>query len=263
MVKVFDLQGKEVGEVELPKVFKTDFRPDLIIRAVLAMQSHNRQPYGTDPLAGKRTSAYYHGLRKGPHHMMNREMSRMKRIHGGAPGLEMTARFIPGVVKGIKAHRPLAEKIWDRKINKKENNLALKSAIAATSDLELVSKRHKISDVELPLIIADDIQSVKKTKDIEKILDALKLSLDIERAKVKKVRPGKGKMRGRRYKKKKSVLFIVSKDSGIVKAAKNIAGVDVCNVSNVNIELLAPGTQAGRLTVFDKSAINKLGEIYG
>jgi len=263
MAKVFDLQGNTKGEVKLPNVFSTTFRPDLIIRAVLAAQSHRRQPYGVDPMAGKRTSAHYHGVRTGPGHMMNREMSRMKRIHGGMPGLEFTARFIAGVVKGRKAHPPKAEKKWSLKINKKENNLALRSALAATSNFTLVSKRHRVSEMELPIIVTDEIQGLKKTKDIEKLIQALKLTSDIERAKQKKVRPGKGKMRGRKYKRKKSILFVVSNDNGIVNAAKNIAGLDVCNISNINVELLAPGTQAGRLTVFDETSIKKLGELYG
>ena len=50
--KLYDLDGKEAGEIELPAVFSTPFRPDVIKRAVLAQQSAGRQPYGTDPLAG-------------------------------------------------------------------------------------------------------------------------------------------------------------------------------------------------------------------
>jgi len=263
MANIYDMQGKQVAEITLPRVFSTSYRPDVIKRVVLAIQSHNRQVYGVDPLAGKRTSAHYHGVRTGPSHMMNRELSRMKRIHGGMPGLEFTARFIAGVVKGRKAHPPKSEKKWDLKINRKENQLAIKSALAATSDYTLVSKRHKISEIELPIIVTDEIQNMKKTKDIEKLTELLKISSDLERAKQKKVRPGKGKMRGRKYKRKKSVLFVVSKDNGITKAAKNLAGVDVVNILNVNAELLAPGTQAGRLTVFDESSIKKLGEMYG
>jgi large subunit ribosomal protein L4e len=85
----------------------------------------------------------------------------------------------------------------------------------------------------------------------------------MERAKIKKVRSGKGKNRGRRYKRKKSVLFVFASNKGLLNAAKNIAGADVCLVNNLNAELLAPGTQPGRLTIFTESAIKKLGEIYG
>jgi len=263
MTKVFDLSGNVKGEMNLPSVFLTPYRPDLIKRAFLSIQSNKRQPYGADPLAGHRTSAFYKGVRKGPHHMMNREMSRMKRIHGGPPALTMTARFVPQATKGRKAHPPKPEKKWTIKINRKERRLAIKSAIASTILFDIVSKKHKIPEIDLPIIITDDFEHLKKTKDIINVLKSLKLEDEIKRAEIKKIRAGKGKMRGRRYKKKKSVLFIVSKSNGIVKACKNIPGVDICNIKNLNVELLAPGAQPGRLTIFTESAIQKLGEIYG
>jgi large subunit ribosomal protein L4e len=89
------------------------------------------------------------------------------------------------------------------------------------------------------------------------------LKKELERAKIKKIRAGKGKRRGRKYKKKKSILFIVSEDKGISKVVKNIPGSDFSLVKNLNAELLAPGTHAGRLTIWSESAIKKLGEIYG
>ncbi|MBU3896416.1 MAG: 50S ribosomal protein L4 [Nanoarchaeota archaeon] len=262
MTKIFDLNGNAKGEIKLPKVFSTPYRPDLITRVVLALRSHRRQPYGPDPLAGQRTSAHYHGVRKGPHHMMNREMARNKRSHGGSSQQEMRARASPHAVSGRKCHPPMIDKVWDQKINKKENILAIKSALAAVCNSELVSKKYRM-ELEAPIIITDDIQKVNKTKDLEKIIELLKILPIVERAKDTKIRPGKGKMRGRRYKNKKSVLFIVANDSGIVKAAKNIAGADICNVKNINVELLAPGTHAGRITIFDEASIKSLGELYG
>jgi len=261
---ILDIQTNPKGEIELPKVFETEFRPDLIKRAVLAIQSHKRQPYGVDPLAGKRTSAHYHGVRKGPHHMMNIETARMKRIHGGPPALQLRARFVPQAVKGRKAHPPKVEKIWYQKINKKERILAIKSAIAATAIKDIVIKRgHKINGINLPIIIVDDIQNFKKTKQVKEFLEKIGLKKELERAKNKKIRAGKGKRRGRKYKKKKSILFIVSEDKGISKTVKNIPGVDFSLVKSLNTELLAPGTHAGRLTIWTESAIKKLGEIYG
>ena len=261
---VFDVQGKQKGEIELPKVFNTNFRPDLIKRAVLAIQSHKRQPYGSNKLAGKRTSAHYHGVRKGPHHMMNIERARMTRIHGGPSNLQLTARFVPQAVKGRRAHPPKVEKIWYKKINNKERVLAIKSAIAATALKEIVLKRgHLVDNIILPIVVDDSLQELKKSKSVKEFLEKIGLKKDLERAKNKKVRAGKGKMRGRKYKKKKSVLFVIFEDKGFFKAAKNIPGVDICLATNLNAELLAPGAHAGRLTIFTESAIKKLGEIYG
>ncbi|MEJ4711124.1 50S ribosomal protein L4, partial [Enterococcus faecium] len=78
----------------------------------------------------------------------------------------------------------------------------------------------------------------------------------------KKIRSGKGKMRGRKYKSPKGPLIVVGEDKGISLGARNHAGVDVVLVENLNAELLAPGTHPGRLTVFTKSAIEKLGELF-
>ena len=58
-VDVFDLQGKPKEKIDLPKVFSEQVREDLIRRAVLAVMSDQRQSYGTDPMAGKRTSAHF------------------------------------------------------------------------------------------------------------------------------------------------------------------------------------------------------------
>ncbi|MBN2202606.1 MAG: 50S ribosomal protein L4 [Candidatus Aenigmarchaeota archaeon] len=261
---IVDVNAKQKAEITLPKVFNTAYRPDLIKRAVLAIQSHNRQAFGTDPLAGHRTSAHYHGVRKGPHHMMNTETARMKRIHGGPPNLSMRARFVSQSVKGRAAHPPQVEKVWDQKINKKEKVLAIKSAIAATIVKDIVVQRgHVINGISLPLIVEDNVQDFKKTQQVKAFLEKLGLKDELERASVKKVRAGKGKARGRKYKKRKSILFVVSDDKGISKAVKNIPGSDFAIVKNLNAELLAPGTHAGRLVVWSESAIRALGEIYG
>lgn len=261
---IFDIQGSKKNEIELPKVFNTPFRPDLIKRAVLAIQSHKRQPYGPNKLAGKRTSAHYHGVRVGPHHMMGIERARMARIHGGPPNLNLTARFVPQAVKGRVAHPPKVEKIWYEKINDKERIFAVKSAIAATALKEIVLKRgHSIGNVNLPIVVDDSLQELKKSKSVIEFLEKIGLEKELERVKNKKVRAGKGKRRGRRYKKKKSILFVISENKGFLKAANNIAGVDVSLAKNLNAELLAPGTYPGRLAIFTESAIKKLGEIYG
>ena len=51
-VNVYNKSGAAAGEVELPTVFETEFRPDVIRKAVNAAQANRRQPYGSYPLAG-------------------------------------------------------------------------------------------------------------------------------------------------------------------------------------------------------------------
>lgn len=262
MPNVYDLDGNVVGEVKLPKIFSTKYRPDVIQRAVLALQSARRQPYGADVLAGKRTSAHYHGRRRYRFSMMNRELSRIPRIHGkGAGYMALRARFAPHAVKGRPAHPPKVEKIWLRKINKKERLLAIKSAIAATAKPELVKKRGHLFDGKAPIIINDEFENIAKTKDVKKTLEKI-IRLEMERCGQRKMRSGRGKMRGRRYKKKRGPLIIVSKECQLLKSAKNIPGVNVSVLEKLNTELLAPGSQAGRLAVFTKSAFEKLDQVF-
>src|SRR3989344_4281142 len=112
MAKLHDLTGTVVREVALPKTFSSEIKPEVIKKAFLVWQSQQRQPYGADPLAGKKTSAHYHGSRHYRYSMMNKETSRMPRIHGKVGYLAMRARFAPHAVKGRRAHPPVAEKIW-------------------------------------------------------------------------------------------------------------------------------------------------------
>ena len=252
--KIFDLDGKVVGKIPLPEVFRTPLRPDVIKRAVVALQSHRFQPQGRDPMAGKRTTAESLGVGLG--------IARIPRTK--TP--DRRGAFIPGTVGGRAAHPPVAEKKIRKEIPKKEKLLALKSAIAATAIKEVVAKRgHEVDYVpDLPLVVVDEFQKLEKTKEVEKALMNLGVWPDIFRVREsRKVRAGKGKMRGRRYKQAKGPLIIVSESNGIMKAAKNLPGVDVVTVDNLNVELLAPGTHPGRLTIWTQSAIEKLKERFG
>ncbi|KYH40271.1 MAG: 50S ribosomal protein L4P [Candidatus Bathyarchaeota archaeon B26-2] len=248
--KVFDLDGNVVGRIRLPGVFRTPLRPDVIKRAVLALQSHRLQPQGRDVLAGKRTTAESWGVGLG--------IARVPRLRD-----VRRAAFAPGTVGGRATHPPVKEKKIYKKIPHKEKRLALFSAIAATGIRETVAARgHIIDDVlDLPLVATDDLQTLKRTKDVEEAFKNLGVWPDIYRVKESiKVRAGKGKMRGRRKKMAVGPLIVVSENDGIFKAARNIPGVDVSTVRDLNVELLAPGTNPGRLTIWTNSSIEALKE---
>ena len=252
--KIFNLEGKPVGKIDLPAIFATPLRPDVIKRAVLAIQSTRFQPQGRDPMAGKRTTAESRGTGSG--------MSRIPRTKG----LSGRAAFSPGTVKGRSAHPPTSEKKIVKRIPKKEKRLALFSAIAATASKEIVTKRgHSIEDVpEIPLVVTDDFESLKRTKEVEETLIHLGILSEIYRVRESRnTRAGKGKHRGRKMKQATGPLLVVAENKGIIEAAENIPGVDVVIVKNLNAELLAPGTHLGRLTVWTNSAIGKLNELYG
>lgn len=265
MVNVYSLGGKVIGEISLPGVFNADFRPDVIQRAVVSLQASRRQRYSTFPLAGLQTSAEYFGNRRRSYRQtINRGQSRLPRELPGGGGLGRVRR-VPHSVGGRRAHPPKG-KDWTKKINNKEYMLALRSAITATANKELVKKRGHVIDSlpQIPLIVEDKLEELKKTKDVLAALQSLGCGADLERASEKKVRAGKGKTRGRRYRKKKSLLIVVNKDSGIKKSAENISGVNIALVDELTVEDLAPGAHPGRLTLWTESAIKNIGRLgYG
>ncbi|WP_251331132.1 50S ribosomal protein L4 [Haloplanus pelagicus] len=243
---VRDLNGEDAGTVDLPEVFETAYRPDLIKRAVLAAQANRKQAYGADPYAGLRTPAESFGSGRG--------MAHVPRENGQG------AR-VPQTVGGRKAHPPKAEKDQGKGINDKERKLAVRSAVAATADVERVAARgHEFdTDLDLPLVVSDDFEELVKTREVVDLLESLGLHADVERADDgRSVRAGRGKTRGRKYREPKSILFVTSEEPS--KAARNLAGADVTTAREVNAEDLAPGTDAGRLTLWTESAIAEVAE---
>ncbi|MFC4542276.1 50S ribosomal protein L4 [Halosolutus amylolyticus] len=245
---VRDLDGSDAGEVELPAVFETQYRPDLIARAVRVAQANRKQDYGADEFAGLRTPAESFGSGRGMAHV---------------PRQDGRGRRVPQTVKGRKAHPPKAEKDWSESINTKEKKLAVRSAIAATTDADLVAERgHEFDDdAEIPVVVSDEFEDLQKTKDVVEFLEAAGLDADIERAdEGRGVRSGRGKTRGRKYKEPSSILFVTSSETGPSRAARNLAGADVATAAEVNAEDLAPGAQPGRLTVWTESALEEVAD---
>ncbi len=250
---VYDLDGMIIEEITLPPVFRTPFRPDLIRRAVLAAITARIQPYGVNKKAGQRTSAESLGVGRG--------IARLPRVKGSRHHAASKGAFVPMAVGGRSAHPPKPEKIRIERINKTEKRLALRSAIAATAAKILVRTRgHPVEKIRtFPIILTDEFQSLKKTNETKSVFENLGILPDILRAKNgRKIRSGKGKLRGRKYKKPKGPLIVIYENEGIIKAARNHPGVDIIHVTNLNTESLAPGGHPGRLTIWVKSAIEYL-----
>ncbi len=248
--------------IELPKQFEEEIRPDIIKRTVLASQSKKLIPHGTDVLAGLRKSSFLSKRRRNYRGTYGRGKSRTPSKvmwrRGRQFGYEgATAPMTKG---GRVAHPPETRKIIVKKINKKERLFAIRSALSACAVNEIVNKRgHKYSE-ETPIIVSDDFESLSKTKDVKEALLKIGLKEELERCSERKIRAGKGKMRGRKYKKRVGPLIIVSKSCKLSRAARNIPGVQVRTVRRLSAELLAPGTIPGRLCIFTESAIKELKE---
>lgn len=248
---VLGTDGSTKGELELPPQFHAPVRLDVIRRAYLSAFTASLQPKGADPMAGKRTTAKAFGVGLG--------IARVPRATGS---LWPRARLATNVVKGRSAHAPIVEKVIRERINKKERDLAIRSAITATAVKTLVERRgHDVSSVKsLPLVVSSDVESIDKARTAREALEAVGAWRDVERAgSGVRDRAGIGKLRGRRYKEPKSILIVVSNPrAALVRAARNFPGVDVVHVNNLSVLHLAPGGVPGRLTLWSDAALKAM-----
>ena len=147
------------------------------------------------------------------------------------------------------------------KINLKEKNKAIRSAISATIDNALVAARGHIFKGDVPLIADASLEELKKASDAIAFLEAAGIQADLQRAREgRRMRSGRSRLRKGGYKTPKSALIVIANDKGIWKAARNIPGVDVVKVTDLNAELLAPGGVPGRLTIWTTDALKAMDE---
>jgi large subunit ribosomal protein L4e len=247
-VNVYSVNGKTKKKIDLPKVFFEEIRPDLIRRAVKASQANRRQPYGPNPESGMRHAVSTWGKGRG--------VARVQRFSQGR-----TAAESPNVVGGRRAHPPRSARNWSEKINQKEKRKARNSALSATKEARLIAKRgHKFKkSITVPIVVEDSLEKITTVKEALSTLNKLGIKGDLDRARNGiHIRAGRGKMRGRKYRKPKSLLMIVKDYEKASRGFSNLPGIDVTTPEQLNIELLAPGGMPGRLTLFTESALKQL-----
>ncbi|BAA79140.2 50S ribosomal protein L4P [Aeropyrum pernix K1] len=249
IVPVYDERGGEKDSVVLPQIFRFPVRKDLIRRAFLSEFTARLQPKGRDPMAGKRTSAVSLGVGRG--------VARVPRIKGS-----LRAALVNMARGGRAAHPPRVEKVLKEYINKKEKRLATISAISATSREDLVRQRgHRFSAETLPIVLDSSVLAkISTAREARSLLESVGVYEDVLRAKEgKRYNAGKGKMRGRRYKVPKSVLFVLEDPrSPLALAVKGMPGVDVVTPTLLSVLHLAPGGHPGRLTIYTTEALKLL-----
>ena len=158
---------------------------------------------------------------------------------------------------------------WHQKINLSQKRFATTSALAASSVPSLLFARgHRVSTVpEVPLVIHSSAFNVTKTSAALKLLKAVGAEEDLTKVKgSRKLRAGKGKLRGRRYTQRRGPLVVwdPEKDSkDIVRSFRNIPGVETSSVYALNLLQLAPGGHLGRFIIWTSSAFAALDRIYG
>ena len=265
--EVYDIDVELGKKVSLPDSFSSEIRSDLVKLAVASARANRRQAYGSNahvgkrkPMSGMKHSVEWWGKGRG--------VSRIMRRTGQRRGAQN-----PHTLGGRRAHGPKVEKDWSRKLNRNERRLARNSALAATTNIEMVSGRgHRFAEEisSLPIVLGEYSENGEKidieafnlnggTRKVNAIFEALGLGDDLRRARDgRKIRAGKATMRGRVHKTPKSVLLVVASKDGLAKAARNLPGVDVVAAKDLSAEHLAPGGDLGRLTVFTKAAVEAL-----
>merc|ERR1719326_295782 len=178
-----------------------------------------------------------------------RAVSRIPRVQGGGTHRSGQGAF-GNMCRGGRMFSPTKTwRKWHRKVNLTQRRYAVASAIAATASPSLVMARgHRIMETpEGPLIVSTSTESLTKTSAAVALLKKLGAYPDVAKVMASKtMRAGKGKMRNRRFVQRRGPLIIYEKDNGLTRAFRNIPGVELADVSSLNLLQLAPGGHVGR-----------------
>merc|ERR1712241_520668 len=219
----------------LPAVFKAPIRPDIVSFIHHEVAKNHRQPYCVNRDAGHQTSAESWGT--------GRAVARIPRVRGGGTHRSGQGAF-GNVCRGGHMFAPTkVYRRWHRKVSVQQKRYAMVSAIAATGVPALVmAKGHRIEETpEVPMVVSDKGQAFAKTKEAMIFMKRNKAHNDVDQVyKSQRMRAGKGKLRNRRKVQKKGPLVIYDEDQGLVKAFRNIPGVETIQVSKLNLLKLPP-----------------------
>ena len=257
--QILDTTGKKIKEIET-RLFEEPIREDIIFKVIESEKL--RQPYSPRYRAGMNRSAsgnvrHAKGVWKS---MIGRGLSRVPKKVFWRRGTQFSwaAAIVPSVKGGRRAHGPKGS-VNLKKINKKEMRKALLSALTYVSSVDEIKKKYaslrdKESEIKLPIIIESKILELG-VKDffsaLKKILGGL-YEVSIQK---KSIRAGKGKLRGRKYKKNAGLLFVIGNDEKMKRK-----GIEVVRVSDLTIRDLTLNGVVGRLVCYTENAIKDIGE---
>jgi|TARA_Y100000310_G_scaffold251425_1_gene257934 large subunit ribosomal protein L4e len=255
--KIFQIDGKQGKEIDTPKYFSHKIREDIVNKVLEAKKS--KQPYGSNPVAGLQASAsgklihrrhvwksqYGRGMSRIPRKKMSRRGSQFNWVGATSPNTR----------GGRRAHPPKAISMKNTlSINKKEYDLALLSALSATADKDYITKKYDSLDGvkrDGPLIVDSKLSSLK-AKELKSSLKEILGDLFDVAVQKKAIRAGKGKLRGRKYKKNAGLLLVVGNDEKLKSSS-----FEAVRVGELGVTDLARGG-LGRLTVYTEKAIEEL-----
>ncbi|KIM80421.1 hypothetical protein PILCRDRAFT_822552 [Piloderma croceum F 1598] len=257
-VNVRSTSGESSTSLPLPAVLTAPIRLDVVAQVHKSMAKNKRQAYAVSEKAGHQTSAESWGT--------GRAVARIPRVGGGGTHRSGQAAF-GNMCRGGRMFAPTKTwRKWHVKVNQNQRRFATVSALAASALPSLVLARgHRIEQIEeVPLVVGSAIESLGKTKEAVAVLKSLNAYADVVKvSNSRKLRAGRGKMRNRRHRQRRGPLIVYNEDKGIVKAFRNLPGVEIVNVRRLNLLQLAPGGHLGRFIIWTEGAFGLLDEVFG
>jgi large subunit ribosomal protein L4e len=259
VVRVFSSKNPNtvVDEVALPHVFLAPIRNDIVHFVFYNLNKNRRQAYAVNKEAGMLYAAESWGT--------GRAVARVPRVGGSGTHRSGQGAF-GNMCRGGRMFNPTTTwRRWHRKVNLTQRRHAVASAVAASAVPSLVLARgHRINQLpEVPFVV--DSLNFAQTHEVIELFNKFGLQEELEKVKeTRKVRPGQGKYRNRRYKTRKGPLVVFGNEDNLIQqSARNIPGVELIHVDRLNLLQLAPGGHLGRLIVWTASAFKRLNHIFG
>jgi len=259
VVRVFSSKNPNttVGEVAVPHVFHAPIRSDIVHFVFYNLNKNRRQAYAVNKDAGMMYNAESWGT--------GRAVARIPRVGGSGTHRSGQGAFGNQCRGGRMFNPNTTWRRWHRKVNLTQRRHAVASAVAASAVPSLVLARgHRINQLpEVPFVV--DSLNFTQTSEVIEVFNRFGLREELEKVKdTRKVRPGQGKYRNRRYKTRKGPLVVFGNEDNLVQqSARNIPGVELVHVDRLNLLQLAPGSHLGRLIVWTSSAFKRLNHIFG
>ncbi|AEA39018.1 60S ribosomal protein L1 (nucleomorph) [Cryptomonas paramecium] len=244
-VNIYSCQNRtKVDQVHLPNVFISKIKPNIVNFVHSNMRMNRRQPHSVNNKAGTMTSASSWGT--------GRALARVPRISGSGTHKSGQGATVNSCRGGRIFGPNSIWRKWHHKINKNQRKQALESAIAATGISALIAAHgYNLNNIpEIPLVVENSVELLKKTKNAQKVLSSIGIRKNNKLNCKKKTYSSSCK----------KLLIIYQKNA---KCFRNIFDVETCRITTLNLFKLAPGGHLGRLCMWTHFSFCKLDLLFG
>ncbi len=249
----------KTGNHVLPAVFSTGIRTDIVNFVHTNINKNRRQGHAVNYEAGMKHSAESWGT--------GRAVSRIPRVGGSGTSRSGQGAFGNMCRKGRMFAPIRIWRRWHRRTNLRQRRYAVATALAASAILPLVQARgHRVDTVpEFPLVIENSVEKIERTREAVRFLKFIGAWNDVQKViDTSKIRAGRGKIRNRRHRTRRGPLVVYSgQNVPLIKALRNVPGVEVVHVTRLNLLQLAPGGHVGRFVIWTEDAFKELNNVFG